>query len=124
MLDAKYAQPDSSGLSREFENDRNSSSMHPGRCEKRIPATVAVMLTGQDPAFPPELTLTENISALGARVVSKKHWSENEYLLIKSLAGDLQSGARVIYCQSVRKNVFAIGLQLLAPTGRWHKWSQ
>jgi PilZ domain len=94
-----------------------------GRCEKRSATTVAVMLTSQDPEFPTELTLTENISAGGARVVTKKHWSENEYLFIKSLAGDLQSGARVIYCQPIRKNVYAIGLQLLAPTGRWHRWA-
>ena len=98
--------------------------MHPGRCEKRRAATVAVMLTSQASPFPTELTITENISDRGARVVTNKHWSENESLLIRSLAGDLQSGARVIYCQLIRENTYAIGLQLLAPTGHWHKWSQ
>ena len=67
--------------------------------------------------------MTQNISARGARVVTKRPWSANDSLTIKSLAGDLQSEARVIYCQPLRQNTFAIGLQLLAPTGRWHRWT-
>ena len=66
-----------------------------------------------------ELTLTDNISGRGARVITKTLWSANDSLVIKSLEGDLQSEARVIYRQPVRENVYAIGLELIAPTGRW-----
>jgi predicted nucleic acid-binding protein len=80
---------------------------------------VAVMLTSRDRASRTELTLTENISSRGARVVTKKRWSANDSLVIKSLEGDLQSEARVIYSQPIRENVYAIGVELIAPMGDW-----
>lgn len=93
--------------------------MQVGRSEKRSATAVAVMLTSvdlTDPSLATEFTTTENISGRGARVVTKKLWSS---LVIKSLEGDLQSEARVIYCQPIRENVYAIGLQLIAPRGDW-----
>jgi hypothetical protein len=77
------------------------------------------MLTSPNAAVPTELTLTENISSRGARVVTKGLWSANDSLVIRSLEGDLQSEARVIYRQPIRENVYAIGLQLVAPKGNW-----
>ncbi len=93
--------------------------MQPGRYEKRGTTAVAVMLTSRDRVSRTELTLTENITSRGARVVTKTLWSANDSLVIKSLEGDLQSEARVIYRQPVRENVYAIGLELIAPTGKW-----
>src|SRR5258708_24733149 len=80
--------------------------MQPGRYAKRSTAAVAVMLTSRDRVSRTELTLTENISGRGARVVTKTLWSANDSLVIKSLEGDLQSEARVIYRQPVRENVY------------------
>lgn len=77
------------------------------------------MLTSRERAFTTELTLTENISRGGARVLTKKLWWANDALVIKSLEGDLQSEARVVYRQPIRENVYAIGLELLAPKGKW-----
>jgi hypothetical protein len=94
-------------------------AMQPGRYEKRTVQAVAVMLTSPDPALPTELTLTENTSGRGARVVIKGLWRPNDSLVIKSLEGNLQSEARVIYCQPIREGVYAIGLELLAPEGKW-----
>jgi hypothetical protein len=91
----------------------------PARYEKRTATAVAVMLTSRDNTFSTELTLTQNISGRGARVLSKKVWWANDSLVIKSLEGDLQSEARVIYRQPLRENVYAIGLELLAPKGNW-----
>jgi hypothetical protein len=65
------------------------------------------------------LTVTENISERGARVLTKKQWWANDALVIKSLEGDLQSEARVVYRQPVRENVYAIGVELLEPKGHW-----
>ena len=96
-------------------------AMQPGRYEERTAAAVAVMLTSPDPPFPTELTLTENISGRGARVVTKGLWSANDSLVIKSLEGDLQSEARVIYRKPIRENVCAIGLELIAPKGDWQR---
>jgi hypothetical protein len=97
--------------------------MQPGRYEKRTAAAVAVMLTSPDPPFPTELTLTENISGRGARVIAKKLWTANEALVVKSLEGDLQSEARVIYRQPIREDVYAIGVELVAPRGNWRRES-
>jgi hypothetical protein len=94
-------------------------AIRPGRSEERSAAAVAVMLTSAEPPFPTELTLTQNISSLGARVVSKGFWGENNSLVIKSLEGGLQSEARVIYRRPVREDVYAIGLELIAPRGGW-----
>ncbi len=80
---------------------------------------MAVMLTSRDRVSRTELTLTENINSRGARVVTKKLWSANDSLVIKSLEGDLQSEARVIYRQPIRENIYAIGLELITPTGTW-----
>lgn len=77
------------------------------------------MLTSRERAFATELTVTENISERGARVLTKKLWWANDALVLKSLEGDLQSEARVVYRQPVRENVYAIGVELLAPKGDW-----
>lgn len=77
------------------------------------------MLTSRERAFTTELTVTENVSERGARILTKKLWWANDALVIKSLEGDLQSEARVVYRQPVRENVYAIGVELLAPKGDW-----
>jgi hypothetical protein len=82
---------------------------------------VAVMLTSPDRASRTELAITENISGRGARVLSKTSWSANDSLVIKSLEGYLQSEVRVIYRQSLRENVYAIGLELITPRGNWQQ---
>lgn len=91
----------------------------PGRFEKRSVAAVAVMLTSPDSTFPTELTLTENISSRGARVVTRTLWRANDSLVIKSLEGDLYSQARVVYRQPIREEVYAIGVELIEPCGNW-----
>jgi hypothetical protein len=91
--------------------------MQPRQREKRSATAVAVMLTSQDYVSRTELTLTENISDRGARAVTKQPWLANDSLVIKSLEGDLESEARVIYSQAIRESVYAIGLELIAPIG-------
>jgi hypothetical protein len=62
-------------------------AMQYGRVEKRTAAAVAVMLPSPGFAVPTELTLTENVSGRGARVVTKGLWRSNDSLVIKSLEG-------------------------------------
>lgn len=95
--------------------------MQPSRSEDRSVAAVAVMLTSLELTSRTELTVTENISNGGARVVTGRLWSANDPLVIKSLEGDLESEARVIYRQPIRKDVYAIGLELIAPKGNWRE---
>lgn len=93
--------------------------MQDSRSEERPVAAVAVMLTSLELTSRAELTFTENISSGGARVVTGKPWSDNDSLVIKSLEGDLQSEATVVYRQPVREKVYAIGVKLIEPQGNW-----
>ena len=85
---------------------------------------MAVMLTVLELTSRTELTFTENISSGGARVVTGKPWSANDSLVIKSLEGDLQSEARVVYRQPIREKVYAIGVKLIEPIGEWQTMVQ
>jgi PilZ domain-containing protein len=91
------------------------------RTERRIARVVAVQLSTIDGSPWAEKAFTENVSAGGARVVTKQHWKPEERVLLKSLESDFQSQARVMYCQHLPRNVFAVGLDLLSPTGEWGK---
>lgn len=51
--------------------------------------------------------------------MTKGLWRPSDSLVIKSLEGGLYSEAQVIYRQPITKNVYAIGLKLIAPQGNW-----
>jgi len=89
------------------------------RFEERVPLTVRVDLCSLDVRHRTQEGLTENISAHGARVVSNNPLRLNERLNLWSLPGDFRARARVVYCEPVGLNSFAIGLQLVATTGDW-----
>jgi hypothetical protein len=89
------------------------------RLEKRIPLTVRVDLCSLDVRHPAQEALTENVSTHGARVVSNNPWRLNERLNLWALPGDFRARARVVYCEPLDDNSFAIGLQLLAASGGW-----
>lgn len=89
------------------------------RAEPRVPIEVAVQIAGHPHIPGVEMTFTENVSSRGARVATSRRWKINDRLLLVSLPGDFQSLARVAYCQPVRGEGFAIGLELLRPKGKW-----
>jgi hypothetical protein len=89
------------------------------RVEKRIPLTVRVDLCSLDVRHPAQEALTENVSTHGARVVSNNPWKLNERLNLWALPGDFRARARVVYCEPIGGDSFAIGLQLLAASGGW-----
>ena len=89
------------------------------RLEERTHLTVRVDLCSLDIRNRTHEGLTDNISTHGARVVSSDPLRLNERLNLWSLPGDFRARARVVYCEPVGNNSFAIGLQLLATTGDW-----
>jgi hypothetical protein len=90
-----------------------------GRLEKRIRLAVPVeILNPQNPSAA-ERTTTENVSSLGMRVLTQRARDLNERLMIRSLGGDLQTLARVVYCQHVAENRFALGLELSRAVALW-----
>ena len=89
------------------------------RVEERRTLTVRVDLCSLDVRHRAHEALTENVSTHGARVVSSNPWKLNDRLNLWCPPGDFRARARVVYCQPLGPNSFAIGLQLLAAAGEW-----
>ncbi len=87
--------------------------------EDRSAVRVAVDLSGLDVHTVSQQGVTENVSARGARVVTSKPWQPNDHITVRSLLGSLRSRARVVYCQPLGKDSFAIGLELFVSIGDW-----
>src|SRR5713101_9206396 len=90
-----------------------------GRLEKRIRLAVPVQISSLlDPAAT-ERTTTENVCSLGIRIFTQRPRDLNERLMISSLVGDVRTLARVVYCQRVAENRFAVGLELSRRVELW-----
>ena len=96
--------------------------LHTGRLEKRIQMKVPVQLATPEHRGEPERTLTENVSSGGVRVVTGRPRDVDQRLLFVSPAGDLRVPARVVYCQALGGEQFAVGLQFQARFLNW--WNQ
>jgi hypothetical protein len=90
-----------------------------GRMEKRLPIAVVVHLVPvQDQsANRTELTYTDNISAHGACVVSKRPWRPGEVAEIKSLKEQATIRGKVVHCRRRSDNRYVVGLTFQAPHG-------
>lgn len=80
---------------------------------------IAVVISGHAETPGVESTFTENVSLRGARVVTVRRWQPDERLTLASRTGEFRSTARVAYCQSLRGEGYAIGVEFLEPSGRW-----
>jgi hypothetical protein len=90
-----------------------------GRLDRRIRLAVPVQISSlQNPSLTERMT-TENVCSIGARVLSQAAKERNERLLIRFLAGDLRSLARVVYCQRLPDGRFGIGLQFQEGAVHW-----
>jgi hypothetical protein len=89
------------------------------RLEDRTRVQVTVDLSGLDIHTSAEQGITENVSARGARVVTSHPWQPNAHVKVRSLLGSLRSRARVVYCEPVGTDLFAVGLELFVTVGEW-----
>ena len=89
------------------------------RCEERVPLEVLVKIAGNADSPGIETTFTENVSLRGARVITSRRWHQHDRLTLSRTAGQFRAVARVTYCQPLRGEGFAIGLEILEPTGTW-----
>ncbi len=87
-----------------------------GRSDKRIAKEVAVELARPDHLQLKETAITQNVSARGIRVATEHLWRSGDRVLLSSPESTFHSQARVVYCQRMENNRFAVGLELLA---RW-----
>ena len=87
-------------------------SISVGRMEKRLPIAIVVRLTHAEdqPANGAELTYTDNVSAHGARVISRRAWHPGDVAWITSLKDETTVSGKVIYCQRLPDDRHCIGL--------------
>lgn len=89
------------------------------RRETRTPMEVGVQIAGHKALPGTEATFTENVSPGGARVLSARRWKKNDRISVATTSGSFRSLARVAYCELVRGNGFAVGVEFLDSTGKW-----
>ena len=68
-----------------------------------------------------ETAIAQNVSARGMRVATEDVWLPGDPVLLNSPESGVRTQARVVYCQRMENNKFAVGLELLAPLGKWAK---
>jgi len=94
----------------------NPQMMPHARLESRNPAAVALYLTADARQVLAEPAFTENVSARGARILTRRRWAPGERLQVESARWNFRSTARVAYCEALPSEEFAVGLEFLNAT--------
>jgi hypothetical protein len=66
-----------------------------------------------------EAASTDNVSSHGMRVRTYQPWKRDTHLLVQSSEYELWGRAKVVYCQILPANTFALGLEFVSRTGAW-----
>jgi PilZ domain-containing protein len=98
-----------------------------GRREKRLPIIVVVRLSRmrhlptseEEPIREEERTRTDNLSAHGARVYSRRLWQPGEKAQVTPLKEETPMRGEVVYCQRLDSDNFCIGLKFQEPAVTW-----
>jgi hypothetical protein len=85
-----------------------------GRNEKRVTMVTPVCLVDAERLQVVEEAMMVNVSSGGARVLTTNQWRPEEAPGLVLLAGEIQTEAKVIYCESLTDGRFCIGLQFLS----------
>jgi PilZ domain len=88
-----------------------------GRSDERRMKQAEVELALPDASFK-ETAIAQNISTRGMRVATKHVWHPGERVLLRPQGSAIRFLARVVYCQRLENNRFAVGLEFLAPLGQ------
>jgi hypothetical protein len=94
-----------------------------GRLEKRTRLAVPLRISSPKEPSAGEPSTTENICSLGLRLLVRHARELNERLLIKSVDGELQAAARVVYCERLLDGRFALGVEFRDEVTNWLKKS-
>jgi hypothetical protein len=85
------------------------------RSDRRMRKEVAVELARPDSSHPREMAIAENVSTRGMRVATHDIWLPGARVLLTSPGFGVDTRARVVYCQHLGNDRFAIGLEFLVP---------
>jgi hypothetical protein len=86
-----------------------------GRSHRRIEKEVVVELARPGPSQQKEKGFAQNMSPHGMRVATEHVWRPGDTVLLRSPETGVHTQARVVYCQRLQNEKFAIGLELLEP---------
>jgi hypothetical protein len=89
------------------------------RKEKRTPVEVELEISTQREPPVYENSATENASSHGARIISSTRWQPHEHMLVRLPFKNEPSLARIIYCDALPTNAFAVGLKLSSAVDDW-----
>jgi hypothetical protein len=92
-----------------------------GRSDRRITKEAVVELARPYGSQLREMAIAQNVSDRGMRVATEDVWLPGDPVLLRSPESGVRTRARVVYCQRLENNRFAVGLELLAPLGEWTK---
>jgi PilZ domain-containing protein len=92
-----------------------------GRFEKRMARAVTVEIRPEDEGMPKERTLTENVSAHGARVLMDREWRPGQQVMVISPKEGVRARGQIVYCQLLTESKFAVGLELSVRVDLWAK---
>lgn len=91
-----------------------------GRFERRLPIIVVVRLAPAEPASTAgdEKTYTDNISAHGARLFSRRRWQTGDDVTVTPRNEEAASG-KVVYCQLLADDHYGIGVKFQNDPVKW-----
>jgi hypothetical protein len=92
-----------------------------GRSRARIPKRAVVELALQEASPIKESAVAENVTPRGVRVATQHVWRVGSHVQVSSSELGIHSEARVVYCERIEKEKFAVGLELLSPKQEWTK---
>lgn len=96
-----------------------------GRQERRLPIIVVVRLTPlEHTAEGDERTYTDNLSAHGLRVHSRRSWSPGEQVEIVPVKEQIPVRGEVVYCQKVDNDRFFVGFKFPQSSLTWSIWQR
>lgn len=98
-----------------------SMPLRSGRIEKRVRLAIPVQIVSLEDPSVHERAATENVSALGVRILTQQPKALNARVVISSLAGDLRGAARIVYCQRLPDGRFGVGAQFQDNAIDWRK---
>lgn len=90
-----------------------------GRIEKRIQQAVPVEMFPTQHPSKIERASTENVSSMGARVLTDRPRELNELLTIRPLVRQQGTVAQVVYCQRLSDGRFGVGMRFLGTAIKW-----
>ena len=90
-----------------------------GRNEKRVPMAIPVCLVVAEKRLVADQAVTVNVSAHGARVLTRRRWQPEEQPRLASSSGELRTPAKIVYCEPLTDGHFCVGLQFLSTIMDW-----